>query len=349
MTTKTTHLRNGPDTRASYRTLTDSASQPATIFLHMRSHFRRCVETFYTEAKGIKNVLAIPLALGGSSLVNSSAAPRRRLLSSRKGKGDVSIDGSARGKITASQTVGLIDAGKPRSDYCRYMSGSRRTIQVQDEDKRRLLLRLMKRSWLNTSNDPIVGNEQRSYTFWMRIAAYYAASQKVVVCEEREAGHCKQRWHRINDLVCKFCGSYEAAKREKSSGCNENDVLKKTHEIFYNNYNKKFTLEHAWKELRNDQNKRKGDDGGETSNSEGAEPKRPAGVKASKASGKKNMVEEKALKEFESMWAIKQQDLAAKDKLSRMRLLESLLAKKEPLTEYEEALKKKIISDIMFN
>ncbi|KAF3553876.1 hypothetical protein F2Q69_00017876 [Brassica cretica] len=61
------------------------------------------------------------------------------------------------------------------------------------------------------------------------------------------------------------------------------------------------------------------------------------------------MVEEKALKEFESMWAIKQQDLAAKDKLSRMRLLESLLAKKEPLAEYEEALKKKIISDIMFN
>ena len=218
-------------------------------------------------------------------------------------------------------------------------------------------------SWLNTSKDPIVGNEQRSYTFWMRIAAYYAASQKVVVCEEREAGHCKQRWHRINDLVCKFCGSYEAAKREKSSSCNENDVLKKAHEIFYNNYNKKFTIEHAWKELRNDQkwsdqssaknegnsSKRKGDDGGETSNSQGAEPKRPAGVKASKASGKKNMVEEKALKEFESMWAIKQQDLAAKDKLSRMRLLESLLAKKEPLAEYEEALKKKIISGIVFN
>ncbi|KAF3592883.1 hypothetical protein DY000_02024146 [Brassica cretica] len=61
------------------------------------------------------------------------------------------------------------------------------------------------------------------------------------------------------------------------------------------------------------------------------------------------MVEEKALKEFESMWAIKQHDLAAKEKLSRMSLLDSLLAKKEPLAEYEEALKKKLISDIMFN
>uniref|UniRef100_A0A0D3AKW8 No apical meristem-associated C-terminal domain-containing protein n=1 Tax=Brassica oleracea var. oleracea TaxID=109376 RepID=A0A0D3AKW8_BRAOL len=204
---------------------------------------------------------AIPLALGGSSLVDSSAVPRRRLLSSRKEKGDVSIDGSARGKITAI--------------------------------------------WVES---------------WWRYDDVSNASQKVVVCEEREAGHCKQRWHRINDLVCKFCGSYEAAKREKSSGCNEND---------------------------GNSSKRKSDDGGETSNSKGAEPKRLAGVKASKASGKKNMVEEKALKEFESMWAIKQQDLAAKDKLSRMRLLESLLAKKEPLAEYEEALKKKIISDIM--
>ncbi|KAF8050360.1 hypothetical protein N665_0770s0007 [Sinapis alba] len=215
-------------------------------------------------------------------------------------------------------------------------------------------------SWLNTSKDPVVGNEQRSGAFWNRIAAYYAASQKVPGCEGREPGHCKQRWHRINDLVCKFCGSYEAATREKSSGCNENDVLKKAHEIFFSNYNKKFTLEHAWKELRNDQkwseqssgkensNKRKGDDCGETSNSQG-EPKRPAGVKAAKASGKKTIEEDKTLREFESMWVIKQQDLAAKEKLSKMSLLDSLLAKKEPLAEYEEALKKKLISDIMFN
>ncbi|KAF8107822.1 hypothetical protein N665_0116s0029 [Sinapis alba] len=217
-------------------------------------------------------------------------------------------------------------------------------------------------SWLNTSKDPVVDNEQRSGAFWRRIATYYAASQKVVGCKEREPGHCKQRWHRINELVCKFCGSYKAATREKSSGCNENDVLKKAHEIFYNNYNKKFTLEHTWKELKNDQkwsdqsstknegnsNKRKGDEGGETSNSQ-AERKRLAGVKAAKASGKKTMVEEKALKEFESMWSIKQQDLAAKEKLSKMSLLDSLLAKTEPLAEYQEALNKKLISDIMFN
>uniref|UniRef100_A0A0D3D6B3 Myb-like domain-containing protein n=1 Tax=Brassica oleracea var. oleracea TaxID=109376 RepID=A0A0D3D6B3_BRAOL len=67
-------------------------------------------------------------------------------------------------------------------------------------------------AWLNTSKDLVVGNEQRAGAFWKTIAAYFAASPKVAACEQREASHCKQRWQKINDLVNKFCGSYEAAK-----------------------------------------------------------------------------------------------------------------------------------------
>ena len=33
---------------------------------------------------------------------------------------------------------------------------------------------------------------------------------------------------------------------------NEDDVLKMAHEIFFNDYKHKFTLEHAWLELRHD-------------------------------------------------------------------------------------------------
>uniref|UniRef100_A0A0D3ACF4 No apical meristem-associated C-terminal domain-containing protein n=1 Tax=Brassica oleracea var. oleracea TaxID=109376 RepID=A0A0D3ACF4_BRAOL len=118
------------------------------------------------------------------------------------------------------------------------------------------------------------------------------------------------------------------------------------HEIFYNNHKNKFTLEHAWKELRNDQKwcdpysakndggskKRKCDDGADSPSSQATEAKRPAGVKAAKAV---------------RMWDIKQQDLAMKEMLSEMSLLDSLIAKKEPLAEYEEALKKKLISDLI--
>jgi len=108
-------------------------------------------------------------------------------------------------------------------------------------------------SCLNTSKDAVVGTEQKSLAFWQRIAAYYNASPKLAGSEKREAAHCNNRWQKNNDIVCKFCGAYEAASREKTSGQNENDVLKLVHEIFFTNHKKKFTLEHAWKKLRNDQ------------------------------------------------------------------------------------------------
>ncbi|KAF2616949.1 hypothetical protein F2Q68_00040434 [Brassica cretica] len=141
-------------------------------------------------------------------------------------------------------------------------------------------------SWLITSKDPVVENEQKSGAFWKRIAAYFAASQKVAGSEVREHSHCKQRWHKINDQ-------------------------------------KKFTLEHAWKELRNDQKwcelstsksersskRRKCDEAAQSSTSQATETNndqataRPPGVKASKGLTKqKTKAVVKAAAEFHSMW-----------------------------------------------
>ncbi|XP_048610032.1 glutathione S-transferase T3-like [Brassica napus] len=218
-------------------------------------------------------------------------------------------------------------------------------------------------SWLNTSKDPVVGNEQKSGTFWNRVAAYFAASPLVAACEEREGAHCQHRWHRINDIVSKFCAAYEAATREKASGQNENDVVKLAHQIFYNNHKNKFNLEHAWKELRNDQKwcdlftakkegsskKRKCEEGAGSETSESTANKRPPGVKAAKASGKKKVVDEDNLNKFETMWTIKQADLASKERLSKLNLLDRLLGKTEPLADYEEELKKKLITELFSN
>uniref|UniRef100_A0A0D3DE22 Uncharacterized protein n=1 Tax=Brassica oleracea var. oleracea TaxID=109376 RepID=A0A0D3DE22_BRAOL len=41
--------------------------------------------------------------------------------------------------------------------------------------------------------------------------------------------------------------------KRRTSGQNEDDVLKAVHEIFFNDYKLKFSMEHAWRELRNDQ------------------------------------------------------------------------------------------------
>ncbi|XP_013589468.1 PREDICTED: glutathione S-transferase T3-like [Brassica oleracea var. oleracea] len=223
-------------------------------------------------------------------------------------------------------------------------------------------------SWLNTSKDPVVGNEQKSVAFWTRVATYFSASPKLAGSEKREGPQCKQRWHKLNEAVCKFCGAYEAATREKSSGMNENDIVKLAHEIFFNNYKKKFTLEHAWKELRHDQKwcevaaaknestskRRKFEDGSHSASSQVPEnpaavdgTSRPPGVKASKARGKNPQAEEKRLSDFQSLWSIKQNDLAMKERLSKLRILENLLAKDPPLADYEEVIMKKLINELM--
>uniref|UniRef100_A0A1J3HR31 65-kDa microtubule-associated protein 3 n=1 Tax=Noccaea caerulescens TaxID=107243 RepID=A0A1J3HR31_NOCCA len=222
-------------------------------------------------------------------------------------------------------------------------------------------------AWLNTSKG-VVGNEQKLGAFWKRIAAYFASSPQVVGYEKREPSHCKQRWHKINDLVCKFCGSYDAAKREKGSGHNENDVLELAHQIFYSDHKKRFNIEHAWKKLRNDQKwcdlsssktdgsskRRKCEDGAQSSSShtvnsvDDQATNRCPSVKTMKGKGKRNMEEGKTGLEFQSMGTIKE-DLVIKEKLSKMGLLDSLLAKKEPLSEIEEALKNKLITDMLTN
>ncbi|KAF2590820.1 hypothetical protein F2Q70_00039646 [Brassica cretica] len=44
--------------------------------------------------------------------------------------------------------------------------------------------------------------------------------------------------------------------------------------------------------------------------------------------GKKKMAESKALSAFESMWSIKKEEMALKERVTKMKLLDSLLAKK---------------------
>ncbi|XP_024013917.1 glutathione S-transferase T3-like [Eutrema salsugineum] len=225
------------------------------------------------------------------------------------------------------------------------------------------------------TKDPVVGNDQKAGAFWKRIQAYFNASPQVVG-QPREASHCKQRWGRLNDQVCKFVGAYEAIMKEQSSGQNENDVVKAAHQIFFNDHQFKFGLDHAWRELRHNQKwcsasaikdaelkKRKkfGDstvqDPTSVSECHGDDSpvRRPVGVKAAKAAkGKKSSSQKpddvdkgKGLLQVQSMFELRQQDMDYREKLSNRKLLQCLLSKTEPLTETELALKDKLIADIL--
>ncbi|KAG2256451.1 hypothetical protein Bca52824_075745 [Brassica carinata] len=70
---------------------------------------------------------------------------------------------------------------------------------------------------------------------------------------------------------------------------------------------------------------------------------------AAKGYGKQEKAEGKTVAGFESMWRIRKEDMAMKERLSKMKLLDSLLAKNEPLADYEEALKKKLINELLLS
>ncbi|KAL0800551.1 hypothetical protein Bca101_055726 [Brassica carinata] len=208
-------------------------------------------------------------------------------------------------------------------------------------------------AWLNTSKDPIVGTEQKLGTFWSRIQNYYNSSVQHAGFDPRELCQCKQRWGRLNDLVCKFCACYDAALRGQASGENDNDVMKKALDFFFSDHGCKFTLEHAWRELRHDQkwcSAYKANDGskekrktvgGDVEGEEEVTGARPPGIKAAKAAKRKKVDQEES-KHIELKTV-----LEMKDKLNKQKLLEKLLEKPDPLSEIEMSLKLKLMSEML--
>ncbi|CAA7029326.1 unnamed protein product [Microthlaspi erraticum] len=231
-------------------------------------------------------------------------------------------------------------------------------------------------SWLNTSKDGVKGNEQKGEAFWKRIGDYFNKSSNLDGFQRRSPNNCKQRWHRVNAEVCKFVGCYEMAQRQKRSGFNESDVMKVAYDIFFADHKAKFNLEHAWIELRNDQKwcahatckgdgsskKRKLPDQSASSFTPQPEDQqaRPEGVKAAKAAakakGKRSMsnsgTAESAApsgEDFKNMITVKEKDLAVKDRMTKVHLLECLLSRTESLTPSELALKEKLVTEMLSN
>ncbi|KAF3562578.1 hypothetical protein DY000_02012360 [Brassica cretica] len=76
----------------------------------------------------------------------------------------------------------------------------------------------------------------------------------------------------------------------------------------------------------------------------------PAGVKTAKAaSANKPIVDKEAALKFQTMCSIKEKDLGLKERLSKMDLLNNLISKNEPLSEKEEALKTKLLTEMLDN
>ncbi|CAN8275418.1 unnamed protein product [Cochlearia groenlandica] len=93
-----------------------------------------------------------------------------------------------------------------------------------------------------------------------------------------------------------------------------------------------------------------------TTTSSNTKKVRPMGVKAAKAVRAKekitscvatSMDNESSVEVFEHMATIKKQDMEAKERVCKWKVLEPLMANKQPLSDIEMALKTKLITEMI--
>ena len=110
---------------------------------------------------------------------------------------------------------------------------------VPDEERQ------LARSVLAISQDPIVGNQQKSSAFWERIYEHYKSFNPVVY---RGAQSLESKWGVIKHDALKFMGCYQQIKRLNKSGVGDVDIIRMAKELYRTKSTKnvEFTYEHCW-------------------------------------------------------------------------------------------------------
>lgn len=75
----------------------------------------------------------------------------------------------------------------------------------------------------------------------------------------------------------------------------------------------------------------------------GEQEERPEGVKTAKA--KRSNGKGKSVADNAEVWDMRDQELGKKEKLSKLAILDTLLAKSQPLSEAEEVAKNKLLAE----
>ncbi|KNE98113.1 hypothetical protein PSTG_08575 [Puccinia striiformis f. sp. tritici PST-78] len=112
-------------------------------------------------------------------------------------------------------------------------------------------------AWLETTQDPIIGNGQKSDTFWERIHKYYAdlvekvnkqkknvkSFNQIAICSVGSVECC---WGHILKFVNKFIGFHSQCEDRLESGQTRDQILSEAKEIFKNQCKMRYNLDHCY-------------------------------------------------------------------------------------------------------
>jgi hypothetical protein len=104
---------------------------------------------------------------------------------------------------------------------------------------------------LNSSNDPINGNDKKGEAFWKEIAEHF--NKNAPAERQRDINQLKVHWSRLKMLISSFNGCWSAVSKMHTSGYSDDQLMDEAQKMYANgNSGKSFTLVHWWKALRNE-------------------------------------------------------------------------------------------------
>ncbi|KAG0535054.1 hypothetical protein BDA96_04G333200, partial [Sorghum bicolor] len=108
------------------------------------------------------------------------------------------------------------------------------------------------KSWINISNDPIIGNQQSGKTYWERIANHFHTNRDFD--SDRTPNSLEHRFGIILKECMKFHGYYEEVERRHPSGIPYQEHLLEAQARYARKSNgKNCQFEHCWLTLRHTQ------------------------------------------------------------------------------------------------
>ncbi|XP_073129715.1 glutathione S-transferase T3-like [Henckelia pumila] len=132
-------------------------------------------------------------------------------------------------------TMGDAEAGQ-ESD----VDTGKRTVWTVADDK------LLAAAYTLISEDPTVGNGQKSESFWKRVTSYFNSNRENGA-KKRTAEKAKTHWGSMKKIVNRYNGIYNKWYSDRPSGWSDEDLILQAHEEYKSTYKTAFQYEHVWR------------------------------------------------------------------------------------------------------
>ncbi|CAN6173520.1 unnamed protein product [Urochloa humidicola] len=105
-------------------------------------------------------------------------------------------------------------------------------------------------AWLNTSKDPVHGNDKKTDSFWGQITKEF--NKDTHPDRARDTNQLKIHWTRLSRIINEFNGYWSTVCKMHKSGYSDDQLMDEAQEKFKIKHGKPFSLVHWWKILKNE-------------------------------------------------------------------------------------------------